>query len=66
MTIACTVCRNEDHACKLTLKNLQLEYLDLYLIHWPVAQKKGVNIPDLTDETNYGYSEEGVAKTWKV
>lgn len=32
-------------ALKETLKNLQLERLDLFLVHWPVAQKKGKLMP---------------------
>lgn len=33
-------------ALEQTLKDLQLEYLDLFLMHWPVAQKKGITMPE--------------------
>jgi diketogulonate reductase-like aldo/keto reductase len=32
-------------ALKTSLKELQLEYLDLYLIHWPINLKKGSSHP---------------------
>lgn len=28
-----------EHACKLTLKNFGLDYIDCYLMHWPYAYK---------------------------
>ena len=37
-------------AFDLTVKNLQLGYLDLYLIHWPVVLKDEVNFPENGDE----------------
>jgi len=41
-----------EEACARVLKDLQLEYLDLYLIHWPVAMNEGKKV------------DPPVTKTW--
>lgn len=47
-----------------SLKKLRLDYLDLYLIHWPVAFRNGVNSPKTPDD--YLTPEEApIQDTWK-
>ena len=51
-------------ALRQTLADLQLDYLDLYLIHWPVAFRHGVVMPK--EENNFLKPEEApLDKTWK-
>nr|WP_074674044.1 aldo/keto reductase [Maribacter dokdonensis] len=47
-----------------TLEDLQLEYLDLYLIHWPVALKKGTEMPEKASDF-VPLSEVPLTNTWK-
>ena len=55
-------------ACRLSLQNLQLDYLDLYLVHQVAGLKKDApsDLSAVTDEHRLGYSPENMAKTWEV
>jgi alcohol dehydrogenase (NADP+) len=50
-------------ALKATLNDLQLDYLDLYLMHWPVALKSGSTMPDGPDDI-LSPEELPLATTW--
>ena len=50
-------------ALKRSLSDLKLEYVDLYLIHWPIAFKAGVGFPK-GREDYYTYEEVSLGETW--
>jgi alcohol dehydrogenase (NADP+) len=50
-------------ALERTLGDLGLEQLDLYLMHWPVAQRRGVAMPSSAAD-QYGLDQVPLAATW--
>ncbi|MEM6434789.1 MAG: aldo/keto reductase [Cyanobacteria bacterium P01_D01_bin.115] len=63
---------NNDHApdavrpaLETTLANLQLDYLDLYLIHWPVALQPDAQFP-LTPEKMISLDDLPLLTTWQA
>ncbi|XP_028416162.1 aldose reductase-related protein 1-like isoform X2 [Dendronephthya gigantea] len=54
-------------ACQTTLKNLQLDYLDLYLVHHPCTYGNGMFFATKPEDQKnvLGYDKERMSRTWK-
>lgn len=52
-------------ALEVTLKNLNISYLDLYLIHWPFAFKEGDSLFPQDEKENFLFSYVDFVDTWK-
>ena len=61
-------CHRPEHVrvgCETTLGDLQLDYLDLYLIHWPVAHQRGIVRPETGSEF-LSLDEVPLRETWEA
>ncbi|XP_056630186.1 aldo-keto reductase family 1 member B1-like isoform X1 [Diorhabda sublineata] len=54
-----------EKALKETLTNLKLDYLDLYLIHWPMAYKEEAELFPRREDGTIIFSDVDYVDTWK-
>jgi len=54
-------------ACRSSLERLQLDYIDLYLVHWPVAYVEGLDPinPKDAETGKLLYSDTSIVETWR-
>ncbi|XP_067888813.1 aldo-keto reductase family 1 member A1-A isoform X2 [Heterodontus francisci] len=53
-------------ACRKTLEDLQLDCLDLYLMHWPMAFERGNIMIPKNDDGTVRYANTDYKDTWKA
>ncbi|KAF7660173.1 hypothetical protein LDENG_00286740 [Lucifuga dentata] len=53
-----------EEACKTTLDHLGLSYLDLYLMHWPMAFQRGKELMPRREDGSMCYSDTHYQDTW--
>lgn len=49
-----------------TLQDLQLDYLDLYLIHWPIGFEPGDSPFPKNEDGSMRYDSVSYTETWQV
>lgn len=55
--------QNVQPSLEKTLRDLRLDYLDLYLVHWPVALKHGTKFPQAASEF-LSLEQAPISATW--
>ncbi|KAK3912716.1 Aldo-keto reductase family 1 member A1-A [Frankliniella fusca] len=69
----CTKLWNNSHhpdavesTCRKSLSNLGLDYVDLYLMHWPVAFRDGDDLKPLGPDGKVLFSHVDILDTWRA
>ena len=57
---------NVEKACKQTLNDLQLDYLDLYLMHWGIAFAPGNNLEPIGKDGLVKRESVSIRETWQA